>query len=96
MIRVVQIIEEREARAFKLQKEAEKTLGKEIAAYDLGIFPLVVSAPNFEQGVDMLVQASGIGPLQTNTILFGWLPQGNQPKAAYPKDRLRQSIETGF
>ena len=73
MITVVQIIEEREASAFKLQKEAEKTLGKEIAAYDLGIFPLVVSAPNFEQGVDMLVQASGIGPLQANTILFGWL-----------------------
>ena len=73
LITVVQIIEERGAKAIKLQKETKKTLEKEIAAYELGAFPLVVSASNFELGVDMLVQAAGIGPLHTNTILFGWL-----------------------
>ncbi len=99
MITVVQIIEERGARAFKLQKEAEKTLGKEIAAYDLGIFPLVVSAPNFEQGVDMLVQASGIGPLQANTILFGWLSEETSQKPHIRKNvynnRLKRIFKQG-
>ena len=73
LITVVQIIEERGAKAIKLQKETEIELQKETATYELGAFPLVVSASNFELGVDMLVQAAGIGPLQTNTILFGWL-----------------------
>ena len=73
LITVVQVIEESGAKAIKLQMEAEKMLQKEMAAYDLGVFPLVVTSKNFELGLDMLVQAAGIGPLQTNTILFGWL-----------------------
>ncbi len=73
LITVVQVIEEQGAKAIKLQMEAEITLKKEMATYDLGVFPLVVTARNFELGLDMLVQASGIGPLLTNTILFGWL-----------------------
>jgi len=73
LITVVQVIEESGAKAIKLQVEAEETLQKEMAAYDLGVFPLVVTSKNFELGLDMLVQTAGIGPLQTNTILFGWL-----------------------
>jgi len=73
LITVVQVIEESGAKAIKLQLEAEETLHKEMAAYDLGVFPLVVTSKDFELGLDMLVQAAGIGPLQTNTILFGWL-----------------------
>ena len=72
LITVVQIIEARGGNAMKLQKETEKKLKNEIAAHELDAFPLVVSASNFERGVDMLVQAAGIGPLHTNTILFGW------------------------
>ena len=99
LITVVQVIEERGAKAFKLQKEAEKALEKEIAAYNPGVFPLVVSAPNFEGGVDMLVQASGIGPLQANTILFGWLSNetSGKPhirKTLYDK-RLKQVFKQG-
>jgi len=73
LITVAQVIEESGAKAIKLQMEAAETLKKEMAAYDLGVFPLVVTSKNFELGLDMLVQAAGIGPLQTNTILFGWL-----------------------
>jgi hypothetical protein len=73
LITVAQVIEESGAKAIKLQLAAQETLQKEMAAYDLGVFPLVVTSKNFELGLDMLVQAAGIGPLQTNTILFGWL-----------------------
>ncbi len=72
---------------------------KEIAAYELGAFPLVVSASNFERGVDMLVQAAGIGPLHTNTILFGWLAKetSRRPhirKTLYDK-RLKRVFKQG-
>ena len=99
LISVVQIIEEHGAKAIKLQKETKKELEKETAAYNLGAFPLVVTASNFEQGVDMLVQASGIGPLQTNTILFGWLSKetSRRPhirKTLYDK-RLKRIFKQG-
>ena len=99
MITVVQVIEEQGAKAIKLQKETKKELEKETAAYDLGVFPLVVTAANFEHGVDMLVQAAGIGPLQTNTILFGWLSTetGFRPhirKTLYDR-RLKQVFKQG-
>ncbi len=99
LITVVQLIEARGARAIKLQKETEKDLKKEIAAYELGAFPLVVSASNFERGVDMLVQAAGIGPLHTNTILFGWLTNETSRKPHIRKTlydrRLKRIFKQG-
>jgi amino acid transporter len=99
LITVVQVIEERGAKAIKLQKETEKELQKETAAYELGAFPLVVSASNFELGVDMLVQAAGIGPLQTNTILFGWLSKETSRKPHIRKTlydrRLKRIFKQG-
>jgi amino acid transporter len=61
------------ARAFKERQEALKTLGKDIAAHESKAFPLAVSVAVFDQGVDMLVQAVGTGPLKINTILTLWL-----------------------
>jgi hypothetical protein len=99
LITVVQVIEEQGAKAIKLQKETKKELEKETAAYELGAFPLVVTASNFEHGIDMLVQAAGIGPLQTNTILFGWLSQETSVgphirKTLYDR-RLKQIFRQG-
>lgn len=84
LITIVRVIEARGVQAVKLHKEADENLRKDIAAHEFKVFPLVVTAPNFNQGVDMLVQASGIGPLKINTILFGWLSQEHQ---AYPHIR---------
>jgi amino acid transporter len=72
LITVVQIIEAKGARAVKLQREGEAALKKNIAASGLQAFYLVAAAADFDQGVDILVQSSGIGPLKANTILFGW------------------------
>ncbi|RLC18660.1 MAG: amino acid permease [Deltaproteobacteria bacterium] len=96
LITVVQVIEERGAKAFKLQKETEKKLEKEIAAYEMGAFPLVVSASNFEQGVDMLVQTAGIGPLHTNTILFGWLSKETSQKPHIRKTLYDKRLKRVF
>jgi amino acid transporter len=96
LITVVQIIEEQGAKAIKLQKETKKELEKEIAAYELGVFPLVVSASNFELGVDMLVQAAGIGPLHTNTILFGWLDKETSRRPHIRKTLYNRRLKRVF
>jgi amino acid transporter len=72
LITVVQIIEAKGAQAVKLQREGETALRKNIAASGLQAFYLVATAASFDQGLDVLVQSSGIGPLKANTILFSW------------------------
>ena len=72
LISVVQIVEGQGAKALKRQREARVELEKETAGYGPDLFPLVVRSEAFGQGVDMLVQAAGLGPLKTNLILFGW------------------------
>jgi len=72
LISVVQIVTGRGAKALKNQQQARSELEKEAAGYGPEWFPLVVRAEEFGQGVDMLVQAAGLGPLKTNLILFGW------------------------
>jgi amino acid transporter len=87
LITVVQIIEAKGAHAIKLQKEAEDALRKEIAASEIKAFSLVATASNFDQGVDALVQSTGIGPLKTNTILFGWFS-----REGHDRPHIRQMI----
>jgi len=72
LISVVQIVTGKGAKALKNQQQARSELEIEAAGYGPEWFPLVVRAEEFGQGVDMLVQAAGLGPLKTNLILFGW------------------------
>ncbi|MEN8245445.1 MAG: amino acid permease [Thermodesulfobacteriota bacterium] len=72
VISVVQIVTGKGAKALKHQLEARQELEKEVADYGPELFPLVVRSEDFGQGMDMLVQAAGLGPLKTNLILTGW------------------------
>ncbi len=72
LISVVQIVKGKGAKALRHQQEARVELEKEASGYGPEWFPLVVRSEDLGQGVDMLVQAAGIGPLKTNLILFGW------------------------
>ena len=72
VISVVQIVVGKGAKALKHQQEARQALEKEVAGCGSELFPLVVRSEDFGQGMDMLVQAAGLGPLKTNLILTGW------------------------
>ncbi|NOZ23209.1 MAG: amino acid permease [Planctomycetes bacterium] len=50
----------------------EKSIQSFIESHDLEAFYEVVIAPDYESGVDALVQASGIGGFKPNTVLLGW------------------------
>jgi hypothetical protein len=69
----VQILEGQGLKMRKLKEEAEAQLQRDIQKDDAQAFPLVVTAPNLETGIQSVVQAYGIGSLKANTILLNWL-----------------------
>ena len=82
LISVVRIVAGKGAKALKRQREARAELEKETADDGREWFPLVVRSETFDQGVDLLVQAAGLGPLKTNLILFGW-PEPDKLKGPF-------------
>jgi amino acid transporter len=56
-------------------RDAESRLIQTIHEAGLRVFPLVFTASDFTQGLRILVQTYGIGPLKANTILVNWPDQ---------------------
>lgn len=50
----------------------ETILAKFVADQQLDAFPNVVAAPSVVEGIEYLIQCSGIGSLRPNTLLIGW------------------------
>lgn len=65
----------------------EQLLEKFIVDEDLDAFPNIVAAPNLSDGIEYLVQCSGLGALRPNTLLIGW--PGEIEKAAPLVSTLR-------
>ncbi|MEE4255229.1 MAG: amino acid permease [Desulfuromusa sp.] len=70
LITAVRILEGKGAQQTRLKSEAEKELYQDIADSGVQAFPLVINAPSFEIGNQLLLQSFGIGPLRANTILL--------------------------
>ena len=69
----IQILEGQGLKMRKLKEEAEVQLQRDIQKDDADAFPLVVTTPNLEIGLQTVIQAYGIGSLKANTILLNWL-----------------------
>jgi len=69
---VVRIIEGDDAQTAKYREETESELRNDIKENNFSAFPLVISAPDFNRAVHLLVQTYGIGPLHANTVIFNW------------------------
>jgi amino acid transporter len=50
----------------------EELLEKFISDEQLSAFPNVVASPTLTEGIEYLVQCSGLGALRPNTLLLGW------------------------
>jgi len=75
MTSAVRIVEGEGITMLKVKEEAEAELRRDIDQHGLKAFPLAVAAPKLDIGVQILVQAFGVGPLKVNTILLNWLDQ---------------------
>jgi len=70
----VRILVGRGLASMKRRQEVEATLRSQVAENHLPVFPLAVTAPSIEAGIEILVQSSGVGPLRVNTVLYNWIP----------------------
>ena len=71
----VKILEGEGAKMMKLKTEAEAELRTHIKELNQHAFPLVVTAPDFDAAIHILLQSFGIGPIRANTILLNWLDE---------------------
>ena len=53
------------------EREQEK-LERFIADNDLAVFPEVVVAPDFDEGIRLMLQTHSIGPIKPNLVMMGW------------------------
>ncbi|HEY5672193.1 MAG TPA: amino acid permease [Malonomonas sp.] len=67
---LVRVLEGSGAQQARRKAEVEAELHEDIAASGVPAFPLVVTAPTFELGAELLLQSFGIGPIKANTILL--------------------------
>jgi len=74
----IRIVEGEGAKTRKLKAEAEAELQQDIQKEGARAFPLVVTAPTIQVGIQTIVQAYGIGPLKANTLLLNWLGQSHK------------------
>ncbi len=93
---VVRILEGEGPKMLKLREEAEKELRKDIAASESEAFPLVLVVPKMIQGIHIMVQAYGIGPLKLNTILLNWFEHDPTIKHGFREVLYGRRIKTAY
>jgi hypothetical protein len=93
---VVRILEGQGAKIRKLRQEAEDELRADITESGLEAFPLVITVPDFNQGLHTLVQAFGVGPLQANTILLNWLGEAPGAMSVFKEMLYGRQLRTAF
>ena len=71
----VRILQTRGYRAVKLKADAEKDLARMISEKESSAFSLVLSTEYAANGLSVLCQSFGVGPVRANTVLMSWNEQ---------------------
>jgi len=69
---VVRILEGQGPAMLKERAQAQQELANDIHERESRAFPLVITAPELQSGIGILLQSYGIGPLQANTVILNW------------------------
>nr|WP_319392321.1 amino acid permease [uncultured Desulfobacter sp.] len=71
----VRILQARGYKAVKLKADAEKDLARMISEKESSAFSLVLSTEYAANGLSVLCQSFGVGPVRANTVLMSWNEQ---------------------
>jgi len=71
----VEVLESSRYLSFTRRRATRDNLRQTIEEHGYQAFPLAVSARDFRQALEMLLQMHGLGPLRPNMILLNWLSQ---------------------
>jgi amino acid transporter len=80
---------------YQQKKFAEKQLKNFCKDKGIIAFPLVVTAQNVAEGINICLQGSSIGPLRPNLVMFGWPQDAEAAKALANHLRLANISEIG-
>lgn len=73
---VVKFVSGEGVRMRKIRQDLASELRKEVRTFRNDTFTRVISGPDANVSLDLLIQSFGIGPVQANTILLNWLEDG--------------------
>jgi hypothetical protein len=71
----------------------EALLEKFIRDEELDAFPNIVAAPTLTEGIEYLVQCSGLGALRPNTLLLGWPDEEAKAEPLVASLRVVQNLQ---
>jgi amino acid transporter len=77
----VQIVKGADVVARRHAQTAHDALTAALGKHPQAVFPLTVCAADADEAIGVLIQSSGIGPLQPNTVLLNWF--GDSGKALF-------------
>lgn len=72
IVTLAQLVEAQGAGMPRVRGKTEEELASDILSRGLDVFPMVVVTPDPEEGLQVLVQAYGVGPLKANLVLANW------------------------
>ncbi|WP_020585803.1 amino acid permease [Desulfobacter curvatus] len=95
----VRIIQARGYRAVKLKAEGEKELARIISEKESSAFSLVLSSEYATNGLSVLCQSFGLGPVKANTVLLNWHEQyvkNDDPVRFHDyRELIRPAVQSG-
>lgn len=71
----------------------ESLLSNFILKEDLEAFPNVVASPTLTEGIEYLIQCSGLGALRPNTLLIGWPGETNKAEPLVASLRVIEGLK---
>ncbi len=95
----VRILQARGYRAVKLKAEAEKDLARIISEKESSAFFRVLSSEYAANGLSVLCQSFGLGPVRANTVLMSWNEQdvkSDDPAQFHNyRELIRPAVQSG-
>lgn len=93
ILTLAQVIQGNVEDMLKRRENQEVLLRRFIVDQELQAFPAVVVAPYLSDGIESLVQCSGLGGLRPNTVLLGWPNDAERAETFGSSLRLISSLD---
>jgi hypothetical protein len=93
---VVRVLEGEGVRMLKMREAAIEEMTRELKQYGSNAFPMVIAAPSFEAALPVVVQAAGIGPISSNTVLANWIEGQSGIASEWASNRFGKRLRTAF
>ena len=96
LVTAVRMVQGHGLTGLRAKEEAQSELAQDIVGRGLHAFPLVLAAPDMQEGLYCLLQSFGVGPLKPNLALFNWAQGVADGPMGLKELRYGQSLRTTY